>query len=384
MHLSDWPAEPRPGRRHPGRRGRRVPPPRRARPGRPHRGQGQGAPAPAPGPACCTPASSSRDEVDDEIRIELNVKEIERLDTLSERDDLDGRAQLPDPRPPSRSQGERGQGRPGRGRRIGPATAAESPRATSRWRASVSTTDDVEVRAERHGSFALAEEDGWAVALDLEVDDELRGEGQARELVRALNDLRKANGLAISDRIVVSLVVPPELQPALDVHRDWIAAEILATVDRRWRQRRLARGVGGRSTASTCRSGCAGRPPDRFARQRRRPKRPRLVVTSGSSRSRSKKARMAASASSSGGPSGWSSGVNSSVGGPESSSGSAAAPASNSRTWVDSASVRDSWSPSSSRSAGGAGLVGVEPGARHQPTGRRVVEIEAAGVGGVG
>jgi isoleucyl-tRNA synthetase len=88
---------------------------------------------------------------------------------------------------------------------------------------------DVEVRADRHDDFALAEDDGWAVALDLEIDDELHREGQARELVRALNDQRKALGFAIADRIVVTIDAGPELQPALDAHRPWIAAEVLAT-----------------------------------------------------------------------------------------------------------------------------------------------------------
>src|SRR5690606_35807962 len=43
---------------------------------------------------------------------------------------------------------------------------------------------DVEARAQRHEAFALAEDEGWAVALDLELDDELRAEGVARELIR--------------------------------------------------------------------------------------------------------------------------------------------------------------------------------------------------------
>ena len=88
---------------------------------------------------------------------------------------------------------------------------------------------DVEVRADRHEDFALAEDDGWAVALDLEIDDDLRREGQARELVRALNDQRKELGFAIADRIVVTIDSGPELQAALDAHRPWIAAEVLAT-----------------------------------------------------------------------------------------------------------------------------------------------------------
>ncbi len=89
---------------------------------------------------------------------------------------------------------------------------------------------DVEVRAQRHEAFALAEDTGWAVALDLEIDDTLRAEGAARELVRALNDLRKDTGLEIADRIAVQLGVgdDPMLQAALDQHHAWIAGEILA------------------------------------------------------------------------------------------------------------------------------------------------------------
>ena len=84
------------------------------------------------------------------------------------------------------------------------------------------------MRAERHDDFALAEDDGWAVALDLELDDALRGRGHARELVRALNDLRKEPGFAIADRIAVTLEADDALRPVIDAHRDDIAAEVLA------------------------------------------------------------------------------------------------------------------------------------------------------------
>ncbi len=87
---------------------------------------------------------------------------------------------------------------------------------------------DLEVRAARHDSFALAEEAGWAVALDLELDDDLRREGLARELIRAINDLRKDQGFAISDRIHVRITAEGELGAAIDAHRDVIAAEVLA------------------------------------------------------------------------------------------------------------------------------------------------------------
>ena len=91
------------------------------------------------------------------------------------------------------------------------------------------TADDVEVRAERHEDFALAEDDGWAVALDLELDDDLRLEGLARELVRALNDLRKAAGFEIADRIVVTIDADDALLGRGRGPPACIAAEVLAT-----------------------------------------------------------------------------------------------------------------------------------------------------------
>jgi isoleucyl-tRNA synthetase len=91
------------------------------------------------------------------------------------------------------------------------------------------TADEVELRATRHESFALAEAAGFAVALDLEITDELRREGLARELVRGLNDLRKELGFAIADRVTVKVDASPAVAEALEAHQDWIAAEVLAT-----------------------------------------------------------------------------------------------------------------------------------------------------------
>jgi isoleucyl-tRNA synthetase len=87
---------------------------------------------------------------------------------------------------------------------------------------------EVEVRAEEHEEFALAQEGALAVALDLAIDDDLRLEGLARELARALNDHRKAVGLAIADRIRVKLWAEGSLHRAAERHGSWIAGEVLA------------------------------------------------------------------------------------------------------------------------------------------------------------
>jgi isoleucyl-tRNA synthetase len=88
--------------------------------------------------------------------------------------------------------------------------------------------DDIEVRAVAHEELVLAEEAGSAVALDITLDDELRLEGLARELVRALNDLRKELDLSLSDRIQVALYADDTAAEAARVHGDWIAGEVLA------------------------------------------------------------------------------------------------------------------------------------------------------------
>ncbi len=88
--------------------------------------------------------------------------------------------------------------------------------------------DDLEVRAEEHEEFALAQDGPFAVALDLKVDDDLRLEGLARELSRAINDHRRASGLAIADRIKVRLWADGPVAEAAERHGGWIAGEVLA------------------------------------------------------------------------------------------------------------------------------------------------------------
>jgi isoleucyl-tRNA synthetase len=88
--------------------------------------------------------------------------------------------------------------------------------------------DDVEIRATSHEELALAEDGGIAVALDTRIDEQLAREGIAREVIRVLNDRRKAKGLQISDRIAAWLRAEGPVAEAVTRHRDWIAREVLA------------------------------------------------------------------------------------------------------------------------------------------------------------
>ena len=73
--------------------------------------------------------------------------------------------------------------------------------------------------------WSIAEDHDLTVALDTELDDELRLERRVLELVHRLNSMRKEAGLELTDRIVVTL---PEAERDLLPHGDWIKRETLA------------------------------------------------------------------------------------------------------------------------------------------------------------
>ena len=77
--------------------------------------------------------------------------------------------------------------------------------------------------------YQVEAEAGRAVALELELDDELRREGIAREIVHAVQGARKDAGLEVTDRISLSLGGDDELLAAARAHHDYIAGETLAT-----------------------------------------------------------------------------------------------------------------------------------------------------------
>jgi isoleucyl-tRNA synthetase len=63
----------------------------------------------------------------------------------------------------------------------------------------------------------------------LELDEELRREGLAREVVHAIQNARKQAGLAVSDRIALRLAGDEALLEAARAHQDYVAGEVLAT-----------------------------------------------------------------------------------------------------------------------------------------------------------
>ena len=71
--------------------------------------------------------------------------------------------------------------------------------------------------------------DGGFVILDTSTTPELEAEGRARDIVRAVQDARKAAGLEVGDRIRLTLSLDPESRASAEAHRELIAGETLAT-----------------------------------------------------------------------------------------------------------------------------------------------------------
>ena len=90
--------------------------------------------------------------------------------------------------------------------------------------------EEVDLVRETREGWRLASDGTTAVALDLTIDDALRGEGLAREVVRAIQDARRDAGLEITDRIRVTLAAEGAgAHDALLTHSNLIADETLAS-----------------------------------------------------------------------------------------------------------------------------------------------------------
>jgi isoleucyl-tRNA synthetase len=76
--------------------------------------------------------------------------------------------------------------------------------------------------------YQLEREGSHAVALELELDDGLRREGLAREIVHAVQGARKAAGLEVEDRIALTLGGDDELLAAAQAHEPYLTQEVLA------------------------------------------------------------------------------------------------------------------------------------------------------------
>ncbi|SHF33356.1 isoleucine--tRNA ligase [Streptoalloteichus hindustanus] len=78
------------------------------------------------------------------------------------------------------------------------------------------------------GAAAALPGGGGLVVLDTEVTPELAAEGLVRDVVRVVQQARRAADLHVSDRIAVTLELPADVVDAVRAHQEFLAAETLA------------------------------------------------------------------------------------------------------------------------------------------------------------
>ena len=88
--------------------------------------------------------------------------------------------------------------------------------------------EEVEVRIHGREGYAVAEEKGIVVAVDVTLTPELAREGLARDLVRRVQTLRKEADFQLDDRIVTYYDAGDELKAVVEEWGDYIRAETLS------------------------------------------------------------------------------------------------------------------------------------------------------------
>ena len=87
---------------------------------------------------------------------------------------------------------------------------------------------DVDIISEDIPGWLVSNEGNLTVALEVELTDELKMEGMARELINRIQNLRKENGLEITDRIIVTVAPHDETNAAIASFGDMIKSQVLA------------------------------------------------------------------------------------------------------------------------------------------------------------
>jgi isoleucyl-tRNA synthetase len=91
------------------------------------------------------------------------------------------------------------------------------------------TADDVQLVLQPLEGYQVERSGTHAVALNLELADDLKLEGLAREVVHAIQNARREAGFNVEDRISLTLAGAPELLDAVRIHEEYVTGETLAT-----------------------------------------------------------------------------------------------------------------------------------------------------------
>ncbi len=87
--------------------------------------------------------------------------------------------------------------------------------------------DEVEITSQDIEGWLVANQGGLTVALDVTISDELRKEGNARELVNRVQNLRKESGLDVTDKIKLTIQKNDILEQSVAANENYIKTETL-------------------------------------------------------------------------------------------------------------------------------------------------------------
>jgi isoleucyl-tRNA synthetase len=90
------------------------------------------------------------------------------------------------------------------------------------------TADKLDIRRIEKANLRVLNEGTLTVGLDTELTEELSREGDIRDLVRGVQNLRKDSGLDVTDRIILRLYGSDRLKAAWEIFAGYVSAETLA------------------------------------------------------------------------------------------------------------------------------------------------------------
>jgi isoleucyl-tRNA synthetase len=88
--------------------------------------------------------------------------------------------------------------------------------------------DDVEINSQDIPGWLVAHEDKLTVALDVNITQELKDEGIAREFVNRIQNIRKESGFEVTDKIAVDIQRHELINSSVENYQDYIASQTLA------------------------------------------------------------------------------------------------------------------------------------------------------------
>lgn len=101
------------------------------------------------------------------------------------------------------------------------------------------TADDLIIQSEDIPGWLVASDRGITVALDIHIDEQLKNEGLARELVNRIQNMRKKADFEVTDKINVIISRHPEVEKSLEDTKAYIQNETLASDIKMFREEEM-------------------------------------------------------------------------------------------------------------------------------------------------